>query len=620
MRARSRFRYWFAAVAVALLSAALPLVNSSPAHADSNASTGDESVHVPTGWWTYSGVTASQVGGLLTANGARPVDIEVNDLTPTFTVAMVRNSGAYAVPGWWWYYGQTGSQVGALLSANNARPIEIKPYNTAAGVRYVVLMVSNTGAAARGYWWYYNTTSSFISSQLSANNARLVDIETIGTGTAKRYTAVMVPNTGSDAKSWQWWLNLTPSAVGAKIAAFDGRLVHMHRQDDGTYDIILVKQTGTDNIYWRYYFGFSTIARTVQVASQYNTRIFDLNTYVSGGQRRYDALMIDNADPESRRLTDLFMPTFTRSGSPIANMGFYLKQVGGPVVVSLQASQRYEPASAIKAVHNLKIMQQLQNGSASLGDSGYYYDYPDSPSNPNTKDACPVDVDEVPLHLHVVNINFLHDNMMAISDNRATRYFALRYGLGGLQATANAAGMSNTTIGQARIGCGVDGGKNLTTLADLGKLYEGIENGTLLNDTNGARSEFYQPMNWGIGSAIQTVVNQEASKLGKSPTVANSFYNNLYSKVKGGSYNIGCGAIESGCSGAYYYFRDFAGKITIPFKSANGATTSKTYVWGRMIDSLKITNGASTATFDNIQPQIDSEMLRSTINAALQTW
>ena len=81
----------------------------------------DRQMTTPTGWATYTGVTAAQVSNLVSANGARLTDIQVdNAATPTFTVVMVRNAGSYA-SGWWWYYGQTASQVSSQLAAHNAR-------------------------------------------------------------------------------------------------------------------------------------------------------------------------------------------------------------------------------------------------------------------------------------------------------------------------------------------------------------------------------------------------------------------------------------------------------------------------------------------------------------------
>ena len=75
------------------------------------------------------------------------------------------------------YYNQTAAEVGANLNANNARPIEIEPYNTPSGLRFAVVMVSNTGMAGKGYWWFYNQTAASIGTFASANNARVVDID-----------------------------------------------------------------------------------------------------------------------------------------------------------------------------------------------------------------------------------------------------------------------------------------------------------------------------------------------------------------------------------------------------------------------------------------------------------
>src|SRR5262249_29158438 len=47
-------------------------------------------------WW-YHGVTASQVSGFVTQNGARLIQIRVEDpAIPTFAVSMIQNVGPYA--------------------------------------------------------------------------------------------------------------------------------------------------------------------------------------------------------------------------------------------------------------------------------------------------------------------------------------------------------------------------------------------------------------------------------------------------------------------------------------------------------------------------------------------
>src|SRR5206468_1592786 len=107
--------------------------------------------------------------------------------------------------------------------------------------------------------------------------------------------------------------------------------------------------------------GLPSLSYTNQVAGQFASRVMDLETYTVNGVRKYDSVMIDNADAATRRITDMFAPTFTGSnGLPIANFGAYVKRVGGGVGVGLQPDRQFEPASAIKAVHNLHIMRLIQ--------------------------------------------------------------------------------------------------------------------------------------------------------------------------------------------------------------------------------------------------------------------
>src|SRR3954447_18599144 len=75
----------------------------------------DRQLTAPTGWWTYTGLTAAQVTNTINNNGARLTDVNVDNSsgTPHFTVTEVANSGAYA-SGWWWYYDVTPAQVLSL--------------------------------------------------------------------------------------------------------------------------------------------------------------------------------------------------------------------------------------------------------------------------------------------------------------------------------------------------------------------------------------------------------------------------------------------------------------------------------------------------------------------------
>src|SRR3954467_5376911 len=184
------------AVAIAVL--VLLGVTAGSAVADTTAATGDESVQSPASWAVYTGQTTSQVTSLL-GSTYRLVDVRPAS-NGTYTVTMVKNSGAYAVSGWWCYVHATAAQVSNFLSTNTARLISLE--RNADGT-FNVVMVSNTGSAARGWWWYYGQTPAQISAALSANNARLVSLAADKAGGT--YSVVMVPNTGSDAKGWWWY-------------------------------------------------------------------------------------------------------------------------------------------------------------------------------------------------------------------------------------------------------------------------------------------------------------------------------------------------------------------------------------------------------------------------------
>jgi hypothetical protein len=616
------------ALLLALVVAAAVAVWSGqrPAHADANALTDDRSVSVVTGWWSYTNVTEQFVTDRINEHDARLTDVEVYDAAAgTYTVVMVRDSGAYAVPGWWWYPSLTFAEVGQKINQHTARLIDIDPYVVNGQVRYAVVMVSNTGSAARSWWWSSGVTSTTVGDLLPANKPnvgdpvkRLVDLETHTVGGTKVYSAIYVANTGTDAKSWQWWLNQSAASVRQKMNDFGGRITNLERQADGTYNFIQVHNSGSDAKASWVHFGLTSLSQTLNVAAQHGARVFDVDTYLVGGARRYDALMIDNVNAETRRLTDLIAPAYTDAdGLPTADFGFYLKRVGGSQSTGLRTTLQYEPASSIKAVHNLTAMRSVRNGE-SLNASFTYYNYPNSPFNANTKDACPIPGDEVVANRVTSTLDFGKDNMMSISDNRTTRGIVLRYGLGAVQGAANAAGMTSTTIGQDQIGCAYLGGKrNFTTLVDMGRLYEGVEDGTLLG-AGQFRTEFYQPMNTGVGggSPLAAIVTAEANAQGKG-AVAAQFIALMRNHFKGGSYNVPCAQV--GCSNGWVYVRTNAGRMALPVKSG-GVVSERVFVYGTFVDNQYLCTTCSTVPLDNAVATINAELFRAEIRSALLTW
>jgi len=653
---RSSWRRWALATTLAALSfGALAQVHAQPVDEpdaievqrapagsigtlalDTTTATTDLSINKPTGWWFYTGVTAAQVSSYLSANNARLTDIEVQSISggaPIFTVRMVANSGSYAATGgWWWYYGLTAAQVNSYLNANSARLIDFEPYDAGGGlIRFAAVMVANTGAAQRAWWWYYGVTSAQITNYLSTNNARLIDLDSYGSGAAKRYTAVMIANTGTDNEAWEWWLNQTPASIGTRVSAFNGRVVKLDRQADGSYNFIQVRNTGTESTAWWYWFGFSSATALLNYANQLAVRPVDIVTYLnSAGQRRWDAAFIDNANASTRRMRSEFGRNFLdANGNPTRGIfEAYLKQVGGSVKVSLNSSRRAETASSLKSLHLLHAMRRVAAGTDTLPSAFTYYEY----DAVKGKDACP-DPSLETLANRRTNYNFETglDEMMRISDNRTTRGTVIRYGgFTPFNTTASSLGLTGTTL-RHNIGCAyrnLSTGKyeptskrNDTTAADLARIYEGVWNSTLLSNTNSARTEFLESANpgSGAGSALQAIINNEAAKLGKS-AIAAQFGALVRSWGKGGSYGT-CLPDSAGNCGQKVIVRSGTGLIRLPVKVA-GVTQYRTYSFARLISDVPVPNwgDATDTSYTNAYSNAANELYRDEVRAALLTW
>lgn len=616
---------------------------------DATSQTNDQSINKPTAWWFYQSLTASQVASYLTANSARLTEIEVNAVvsgSPRFTVRMVANTGSYAAPGgWWWYTGLTASGVTSALNANTARLIDLEPYDAGGGViRYAAVMVSNTGTAARGWSWLVGVSSSQIASHVTATGQRIVDLDHYTEGGVKKYTAVLVANTGADAKSWQYWFNQTSSQVTSRVSGFSGRVVKLDRQSDGTYNFVQVRNTGSDNSAWWYRFGFTSSTALLDYANQLAARPVDIVTYVNVlGQRRFDATFIDNANADTRRMRGEFAKNFLdASGNPTRGIfQAYLKQVNGAVAVDLNSSRRAETASALKALHLLHAMREVQLGRTTLASPFTFYDYPSDTGDKALKDKCPNPIDEADANRRSSSFEWGLDEMMANSDNRTTRGVVLRYGMPAINATAAWAGLTSTTL-RHDIGCAYldpllgtfspSTRRNDTSAADLARIWEGVSNSSLLTSANNARAEFLESAikTTSVTGALWEIVQEEGARLGKSSATVADFGSRIVRWSKGGSYGTWLTYNSSTGTGQRVTIRSVGGLIQLPRKTSLGVISQRTYAYSSLISDVPVSCFEDFKT-DAIECREDYdyvmaysrasvELFRTEIRSALATW
>ncbi|MCH7698221.1 MAG: serine hydrolase [Chloroflexi bacterium] len=581
---------------LALLLLAIVLLGVTSIGGSAGATTQVRSQSDPTAWWWYYGQTPAQVTDLIDDNSARIVDIEVQDVSPLrFAVAMVRNEGAYA-SGWWWYYGLTAQQVSDNLSDNSARLIDLEPYQTGAGLRFAALMVPNTGDQGKAWWWYFGVDPAFIADALSDNNARLVDFDTYLAGAQKVYTAVMISNTGDDAKGWWWYFGVDTTFIANALSDNNARLIDIDVQSaaEGTFNVVM---EACPCPFWWWYYGV-TEAQVNKFAAEDGARIVDVETYLVGGQRRFAVLLINNSNALTSRVGNLL-----RTGTDGA-VGLYLKQVGGPVLAALQERRIFEPASTIKALILLHAMQQVQAGNAALTDQ--IVAYPDT--------SCP---NGAPLGT-TQTLQSALAGMMQVSNNSQTRAAADTFGFASINGTAQASGMTDTQINQTLIGCGTPPFNDLT-LVDIGLLYEGVADGTLLNTTNRdvffslmAGQKMFQAQGFdfvGIWEDIRTIVAEEAPAL-LNAAQRQAFLDQMGENAKAGGYTTcprtgPCSLVE---------YRSAGGWARIPF-CQNSTVVPREYVFGFFIDEATNQSNANS-TFGAVR----AELLREQIRSALSGW
>lgn len=519
-----------------------------------------------------------------TASGYRLTDLEYRSSGPTFDAVFVENNGSYAA-GYWWYYGITAAQVSSFLSSNNARLIDLEPYDDGAGnLRFACVMVDNTGVNAKAWWWYYGQSSvSALASLAGTNNARLVDVDSYDLSGTTYYSGVMIGNTGNDARSWWWYTNVTAAQISGFINTNNAQLYDLNARANGNWDCVMIQNATPAAWYWWY--GLTSSDLTYYLG-QYGARVFHLEHYVVGGQNRYAMLTINNSNALSTSVGNAM-----RSHTD-GQVGFWMQRINGSNIAYLNGDTVFEPASTMKTLHHTHAMKQVANGLSLSTLLTVYSGYSGS---------CPQDTGPFTQQLQGVL-----QAMMEQSDNARTQAVRSYFGENNLNATAAALGMASTESNH-RLGCGADAiaNPNHITLRDLHTLHTAVANGYL----GSFRSLYYQLMLDSVNDLdIATVITQEGQSLGLSATTISSFISFTDVAHKGGSYGLSNG-------GPLWYDRAEFGWLSLPF-IVNDVITPREYGFGAFVNNASVDSQASTAIYTDAIPEI----LRPTIRSALLSW
>ena len=294
----------------------------------------------PTAWYVYSGQSAADISATASSLGLRPVDIAVDTVSPTqtFTVTYVGNAGSYQ-KSWWYFVDIDADALSSQITTLNARLISLKAYDNGLGqIRFAVVAIANAGDDEKTWWWWYDASEDFLNQTAQDNNARITQIAAYLSGGTTRYAALLVSNTGADARYWWWYVNRTGDEVGANLYNNQARLADLDRDPvTGNFNVVMTGCGENCPLWWWWY--DTNDAQMLANAAQTGARVIDATTWPGCGSLCYAYVLINNSNAITSRVGQLL-----RNGTDGAK-GLYLKEVGGPVLANLDRCHQPIPAA-----------------------------------------------------------------------------------------------------------------------------------------------------------------------------------------------------------------------------------------------------------------------------------
>lgn len=366
--------------------------------------------------------------------------------------------------------------------------------------------------------------------------------------------------------------------------------------------------------------GLDTVALEIVASNRGGARISERPALLSSGNGLRVVIIwwIDGGAPEAGngfieyriRAGTIDMPPATRRVvQPMRNgtdgtCGVFLKQVGGPVLMAYNDATKFEPASAIKVLQHYHAITEVQNGAATL----------DEMVTIPGGDFCRSNEDNDPYTRETMRETLRR--MMQNSDNSCTEAIRRRFGRAAFRTSAAGLGMADTEL-KHKPGCGWAtemGGHNLTTLADLGRLYE---NAATIADPQ-SRASFSALISSGIFPEWTEIVDEEARALeaqqpGRiSPAELQDFKSRMDAFYKGGYYR----GQDQDPAGRPFdaVYNSLAGVVVLPFR-AGGDVSPHSYVFGVFVAGGSIIANSDTARYIGTK-----EIVRDEIRKALASF
>ena len=584
----------------------------------------------PVGWHFWVGRTKADIDQRAKDAGERVINVQVASTAPLlFNAVMVQNEGPYERTGGWSH--GTEAEVTSTINAQKGRLIDLEPYTVNGKRFFAYVWVRNDGEASKRWHWNYDLTEAQVTDEINKHKIRLIDLHTylINLG-QRRYSYIGIANEGVDGKAWWWYPDVTPQVVQQRTEENKARLIVVERPSKGLMTVVM--QRNDEGVYTRHVYDY-TLRDLMRFQASNGLRITDLEGYTKDGNARYTAALIDNATPENQRIRSIWRSS-TMANAPSGTdawFGIYAKEVGGPVDVGLAHGMKFQPLSVLKLVPHLYVMDLLDKDAVlDLLDQAKGITWTSPKGKPDDV-YCPLRDKGMATQTNTGTLRDTLTRALRESLGRAHEALVTKYGSDAINARIHAMGLNDTDIFK---GCPQPSGQpdwtsNTSTLADLGRLFEGVDTKKFFpGHWAEVSAEFYGIMaNGDVYGGLKVVVADEAAKAGKS-AVVDAFMKKVTLNGKGG------GLIVPQADGTFQGGRAFFGRLELPFVTGpSKATTLKTFVGGYFVDNFTAPCNEDQAAMSTVKKCSDwkkkqdttyqlflGEPFRIAIRKAIATW
>lgn len=293
-----RSRRVCAATIFALSVTAAATASATPGPAD------DRVQQATIGWEVQNPIAPADLQALVADGTLRITDVHVNSVGPLMLSAVViHNGGAYAVSGEHLFYGLTVDAAIADFKSENRRPLVMEPYVNTDGTLLVAgIDVPNTGSDART-WQILRGGVSYLVANITAGNRPITLRTYVDPSSGNReYLVTAVKNT--ENYGWYWYFNVTANQISnGSLGPSDESLIDASADNNTAMGLNVVYYTGlpTPHGYYEGWPYFDTsLSNLVQDAKQLSYRVLCYTQYTlhgtgtANGETEFLASEVDN--------------------------------------------------------------------------------------------------------------------------------------------------------------------------------------------------------------------------------------------------------------------------------------------------------------------------------------